>query len=78
LRYDIEMESYLKNKGLKMVNESSGIELAKEMNAAGYIECSALTQEGLKSVFDTAIRLGIEKQIEQKNFKKRSHSCIIL
>ncbi|KAI0217932.1 cell division cycle 42 [Lamellibrachia satsuma] len=47
--------------------------LAKELTAVKYVECSALTQEGLRNVFDEAILAAIEPPEPQKKRK-----CVIL
>ena len=46
----------LKNKGLAPISSEQGAELAQKLGAAAYRECSALTQEGLKGVFETAVQ----------------------
>jgi hypothetical protein len=45
----------LGKKELKMISQEAAIEMGKEGNATAIVECSALTQEGMKNVFDTAI-----------------------
>uniref|UniRef100_A0A2K6L4S9 Rac family small GTPase 1 n=2 Tax=Rhinopithecus TaxID=542827 RepID=A0A2K6L4S9_RHIBE len=46
----------LKEKKLTPVTYPQGLAMAKEIGAAKYLECLVLTQRGLKTVFDKAIR----------------------
>ncbi|EDO35019.1 predicted protein [Nematostella vectensis] len=70
LREDKEMIEKLKEKKLNPLSTSHGLQMAKEIKAAKYLECSALTQKGLKTVFDDAIRAVLEPKKPQKKRRK--------
>lgn len=51
-----------------------GLQMAKEVNSIKYLECSALTQKGLKNVFDEAIRAVLSPVAPKKKEKR----CVVL
>ncbi|KAI9354062.1 Rac GTPase protein [Zopfochytrium polystomum] len=56
LREDRETIERLREKRMAPISFQLGMQMAKEIHAVKYLECSALTQKGLKNVFDDAIR----------------------
>jgi len=76
LREDREMIMRLREKGMAPIDEMQGWAKAKQINALKYMECSALTQKGLKAVFDEAIRCVIAPAPKKKRVNKGG--CMIL
>ena len=59
LRGDEATLSQLASKGMRVITPDEADARAKEIGAVRNLECSALTQEGLKNVFDEAIRAAL-------------------
>jgi len=55
-----------------MINHQEAMDMAKQIGAIAYRECSALTREGLKEIFDEAIAstLGGQKKPGGSSRKK--------
>ena len=76
LRDDRETIDRLREKGMAPITYEMGMGKAKSINAIKYMECSALTQKGLKNVFDEAIRCVIAPTPLKK--KSKNSACQIL
>ncbi|GMH61383.1 hypothetical protein TrRE_jg8781 [Triparma retinervis] len=75
LRSDETTIKKLGEKHQQPVSFERGQALADEIGAFKYVECSALTQQGLKQVFDDAIRCVLN---HKQAPKKKKSGCIIL
>ncbi|KRX83797.1 Ras-related C3 botulinum toxin substrate 1 [Trichinella sp. T6] len=62
LRDDQQIIKNLGDQGLSPITRSQGNKLAQKLHAIKYMECSALTQENLRQVFDEAVRAVLRPQ----------------
>ena len=75
LRNDPKTIKELQEKRQVPVSKQQGEGLCSEIKGFKYLECSALTQEGLKQVFDEAIRCVLTSQNKPAGGKRK---CLIL
>lgn len=75
LRDDPQTISRLSKCRQNFISPQEAMKFAKRVNAVSYAECSALTQKGLKGVFDDAILAVLNGPPEEDKPKKK---CTIL
>jgi Ras-related C3 botulinum toxin substrate 1 len=75
LRSDPTTITKLAEKRQQPITAQQGQALADEIGAYKYVECSALTQGGLKQVFDEAIRCVLAHKNQPR---KKKSGCVIL
>ena len=68
-----EKEATQNLEGRKTITYAHGLALASDIGALKYLECSALTRQGLKEVFEEAVRA-----VFNKVPTKKRHKCPIL
>ena len=66
LRNDSQTIYQLQKEGKTAITLEEGEEFAKNIGAVAYCECSALTREGLKILFDHALQFGLQKDSQPK------------
>lgn len=62
------LDKLSKNRG-KPIEAAEAVKIAKDLKAVKYAECSALTQKGLKDIFDEAILAALEPPVKERNKK---------
>jgi len=74
LREDPETIARLRERRMTPIAYQQASQVAREIGAVRYLECSALTQKGLKTVFDEAIRAVLSPKVREK---KKSKACVV-
>lgn len=75
LRADPNTVEKLRERRMSPIQYQQGLSMAKDIGAVKYLECSALTQKGLKNVFDEAIRAVLNPA--PKPGKTKKTGCVV-
>jgi cell division control protein 42 len=70
----VQLKEKLSKNKQKPIQVAVGEKHASELKAQKYVECSALTQKGLKNVFDEAILAALQEPEKDK----KSRKCVLL
>ena len=77
LREDKRTVHELDKMNQKPVSTEQGEHLALEVGATQYMECSALTKRGLRSVFEAVVTADLA-ECSEKNKKNLCYKCVIV
>lgn len=79
-KIDLREEYKLSNKDPKTapILKETARKIIEEQFQCKYMECSALTQEGLKSIFDESMRMVMQKKIKPIVRKPASSGCTLI
>ncbi|KAL7423830.1 Rho-related protein rac1B [Cryptotrichosporon argae] len=77
LREDPMQVERLRERRQEPIKYERGAEVARDIKAMRYLECSALTQKGLKTVFDEAIRTVLNPN-RRAGKAKKSSGCVLM
>lgn len=73
LRNDPQCIEELKKQGQKPVTTAEAVEQANKIGAVMHVECSARSRDGVKNVFEQAVRAALTAKK-----KKKSSGCLLL
>jgi small GTP-binding protein len=57
------------------VTHAEGLAASRRMGCDAYVECSAITQDGLKLAFDSAISIALRKKLTDREGDKKDRAC---
>ncbi|SCU87405.1 LADA_0E03818g1_1 [Lachancea dasiensis] len=82
LRNDSQVIENLRTNGQEPVSQASAQEVAEQIGAVEYIECSAKTGYGVREVFEAATRASLmgkqNKSKKTKSSGKKKKKCVLL
>jgi len=76
LRSNSEYLEEMKRRGVEVITNEQGRKLAQTVGAVDYIECSAVTQQGLKDVFDRSLMAWDEDKAKKR--KQQKECCSVM
>lgn len=70
--------SLMRTQGLAPITAEEGAQVAREIGAKGYVECSAMTGEGVERVFEEAWRVCAKTGGLKRRAERERRKCVVL